>query len=139
MEKHTGISNQRVCRWCKRRGQADIGKRSVLDPHGPSPDYISVIAAQGTEICGYALETMDEGWFRTLTRRAQLTGDRDYAMGYLRGWRRHHHGENVDSPGEHARWMSFGLDGDPRVDLGRGYRDGVAGREPAPLILSDGS
>jgi len=59
-------------------------------------------------------------------------------MGYLRGLRRHYHGENFCTPDEHALWMSLGLDGDPRrVDLGRGYRDGVAGLEPAPLILND--
>jgi len=61
-------------------------------------------------------------------------------MGYLRGLRRHYHGENFCTPDEHALWMSLVLDGDPRrVDLGRGYRDGVAGREPALLILNDPS
>ena len=82
---------------------------------------------------------MDLKRYRTLTRRSRYASSREYAMGYLRGLRRHYHGENFGTPDEHALWMSLGLDGDPRVDLGCGYRDGVAGREPAVMTLNDPS
>lgn len=75
---------------------------------------------------------MDERTFQTLARRAKLLTS-DYGSGYQRGLRRHYHGERFGTPEEHALWMSLGTSGDPREELGRGYRAGFAGREPEPL------
>jgi hypothetical protein len=74
-----------------------------------------------------AILTEDD--FRSLATRARLLGG-DYGAGYLRGLRRRRHGEQFGTDEEHAKWISLGLDGDPREDLGRGYRDGFEGREP---------
>lgn len=76
---------------------------------------------------------MDEARFQTLARRARLLTS-EYGSGYLRGLRRHYHGERFGTLDEHEKWMSLGRRGDPRTELGRGYRDGLAGREPQPLI-----
>jgi hypothetical protein len=85
---------------------------------------------------------MDEARFQTLARRAKLLTS-DYGSGYMRGLRRHYYGEKFGTPEEHKTWMSLGRNGDPRVELGRGYRDGLAGRGPEPLIgrppLPDGA
>ncbi len=85
---------------------------------------------------------MNEARFQTLARRAKLLTS-DYGSGYMRGLRRHYHGKQFGTSEEHRQWLSFGRGGDPRVELGRGYRDGLAGREPAPLMgrppLPDGA
>lgn len=76
---------------------------------------------------------MNEATFQALARRAKLlTGD--YGAGYLRGLRRAHHGDAFGTADEHALWSSLGLDGDTREELGRGYRDGLAGTDPVPRI-----
>jgi hypothetical protein len=72
---------------------------------------------------------LTEDGFRSLATRARLLGG-DYGTGYLRGLRRRYHGEQFGTDQEHAQWIALGLDGDPREDLGRGYRDGFEGREP---------
>lgn len=72
---------------------------------------------------------MDEKQFRTAMLRARAIGG-DYASGYQRGLRRLYHGESFGTAEEHSRWLALGLDGDPREDLGRGYRDGLAGERP---------
>jgi hypothetical protein len=54
----------------------------------------------------------------------------DYCSGYKRGLRRRFHGESFGTDSEHQQWLHLGLDGDPRHDVGQGYRDGFAGREP---------
>lgn len=75
---------------------------------------------------------MNEATFQSLARRAKaLTSD--YGAGYLTGLRRHYHGESFGNPQELAALAAAGLNGDPRVELGRGYRDGLAGAEPQPL------
>lgn len=51
----------------------------------------------------------------------------DYGRGYSRGVRRRFYGERFCTEEEHEQWMGF--EG-RRVDLGRGYRDAVEGREP---------
>lgn len=76
---------------------------------------------------------MDEAQFQSLARRARLLKS-DYGVGYQRGLRRHFHGERFGTAEEHATWSRLGLDGDPRTELGRGYRDGLAGKEPEPLV-----
>lgn len=75
---------------------------------------------------------MNEATFQTLARRARLLTS-DYGAGYLTGLRRHYHGESFGNPQEIAALAAAGLNGDPRVELGRGYRDGLAGVEPQPL------
>lgn len=67
--------------------------------------------------------------FRRLISAAVLIGG-DYATGYQRGMRRRYHGENFGTDAEHEKWLSMGLDGDHRADLGQGYRDGLDGRPP---------
>ena len=76
---------------------------------------------------------MNEATFQTLARRAKLLAG-DYGAGYQRGLRRAHHGEAFGTAEEHAVWSQLGLDGDPREELGRGYRDGLAGVDPSPRI-----
>ena len=75
---------------------------------------------------------MNEAKFQTLARRAKLLTS-DYGAGYLTGLRRHYHGESFGDPQELGALAAAGLDGDPRAELGRGYRDGLAGAEPQPL------
>ena len=76
---------------------------------------------------------MTDAEFQTLARRAKmLTGD--YGAGYMRGLRRAHHGASFGTADEHALWSRLGLDGDIRAELGRGYRDGLAGIDPTPRI-----
>ena len=76
---------------------------------------------------------MTDAEFQTLARRAKmLTGD--YGAGYMRGLRRSHHGASFGTTDEHALWSRLGLDGDIRTELGRGYRDGLAGVDPTPRI-----
>lgn len=76
---------------------------------------------------------MDEARFQILARRAKLLSG-DYGTGYLRGLRRARHGEAYGTADEHALWSRLGLDGDTREELGRGYRDGLAGVDPSPRI-----
>jgi hypothetical protein len=71
-----------------------------------------------------------ESEFRTLALEGEAVGG-DYAAGYRRGLRRLYHGERFGTEEEHARYMA--LLGDPdlsRSEIGRGYRDGLAGRRP---------
>ena len=76
---------------------------------------------------------MDEGKFKALLGRARILSS-DYGAGYQTGLRRHYHGKQFGNPQELAALAKAGLNGDPRVELGRGYRDGLAGREPEPLM-----
>lgn len=76
---------------------------------------------------------MDEPRFRSLMARARMLRS-DYGVGYQTGLRRHYHGDQFGNPAELAVMAAAGLDGDTRVELGRGYRDGLAGRDPAPLM-----
>lgn len=76
---------------------------------------------------------MDEREFKSLSNRARLLVG-DYASGYQRGLRRHYHGERFGSDEEHKKFMRCGLDDDYREELGRGYRDGFAGKPPEPKI-----
>lgn len=76
---------------------------------------------------------MDETRFKTLARRARLLTS-DYGSGYMRGLRRHYHDDKFGTNDEHQKWLSLGRKGDLRAELGRGYRDGLAGRDPEPLI-----
>lgn len=74
---------------------------------------------------------MTESEFRALARSvAQLASE--YGAGYRLGLRRHHYGEKFGTAAEHEQRMALGLDGDPREEMGRGYRDGFAGKPPEP-------
>lgn len=79
---------------------------------------------------------MNERDFRDLMARVKLIGG-DYAAGYQRGLRRLYHGEVFGTDEDHAKWMSLGLNGDLREELGRGYRDGYEGMEPAETMEVD--
>ena len=75
------------------------------------------------------LEThMKHTTFQRLMRIARLD-QCDWSVGYQRGLRRHYHGERFGTIEEHERWMSLGLHGDHRLELGDGYRAGFAGQE----------
>ncbi len=68
---------------------------------------------------------MDADRFKMLMAAARTLPPGDYARGVVRGLRRAHHGERFGTEDEHQAWLSF--DGH-RAELGRGYRDGLAGR-----------
>lgn len=53
----------------------------------------------------------------------------DYYAGYMRGLRRHYHGEKFGTENEHAMWLALDED-ETRADIGRGYRDGFDGKIP---------
>ena len=72
---------------------------------------------------------MNEDTFKSLIFEAEALTGGDYLRGYLRGIRRHYHGDIFGTDEEHNQWLN--LEGD-RDDLGRGYRDGLAGRPPEP-------
>lgn len=74
---------------------------------------------------------MNEHEFKRLMSMAKLIPG-DYSAGYQRGLRRHYHGDKFGTDAEHNLWLKMGIDGDHRTELGKGYRDGLAGREPAP-------
>jgi hypothetical protein len=74
---------------------------------------------------------LEEKEFKSLARSvAQLASE--YGEGYRLGLRRHYHGEKFGTSAQHEQRMGFGLEGDPREEMGRGYRDGFAGSPPAP-------
>ena len=51
----------------------------------------------------------------------------EYWIGYERGLRRAHHGENFGTSAEHTPWMSLSIDlDDSRAQRGLGYQDGIA-------------
>jgi hypothetical protein len=57
----------------------------------------------------------------------ELHQNADYWQGYQRGLRRVFLGEAFGTKEEHQKWLS--LIADPyRVELGRGYRDGLEGK-----------
>jgi hypothetical protein len=74
---------------------------------------------------------MDETEFHALMLRAQQL-DSVYGTGYQRGLRCRYYGEKLGAAAEHEAWLRMGLLGDPRLELGRGYRDGFAGRPLQP-------
>lgn len=76
---------------------------------------------------------MDETTFKRMMNRARLLKS-EYGAGYITGLRRHYHGENFNTQEQHALCMTMGMNGDTRVEYGRGYRDGYAGNEPDPTI-----
>jgi hypothetical protein len=73
---------------------------------------------------------MNESAFRAHMQAAKAIGG-DYGRGYQRGLRRHHHGASFGTAEEHKRWMRAAEE-PHRAELGRGYRDGHAGRAPSP-------
>jgi hypothetical protein len=81
-------------------------------------------------------EPMTETEFRTLMSRAMKhtagcdePGAYDYYKGYARGLRRRYHGDSFGTTEEHNQFMA--MKEDPyRRHVGRGYSDGVSGREP---------
>ena len=73
--------------------------------------------------------------FRRYMKRARMTGtittSDEYRRGYLEGLRRHYDAGQFDAKDEHAQWLGF-ADTPEYVEVGRGYRDGLAGVEPRP-------
>ena len=71
--------------------------------------------------------------FQSLMRRAdtlrRLETDpirAEWYVGYVRGLRRAHHGENFGTASEHEMWFDAAGSSDPmRAALGRGYRAGL--------------
>ena len=76
---------------------------------------------------------MNEAAFKARMGRARILSS-DYGAGYQTGLRRHYHGKSFGDPSQLAAMAKAGLNGDPRVELGRGYRDGLAGRDPEPMM-----
>lgn len=74
---------------------------------------------------------MRERDFLLLLNQARMMIGGEYAAGYERGLRRRFFAEREGSQAEHCLWMSLGLGFDYRTELGRGYRDGYAGRPPS--------
>lgn len=71
---------------------------------------------------------MREDVFATFIVRARRIGG-DYGAGYQHGLGRHYHGETYGTFEERAAWRALACD-PKRPDLGRGYRDGMAGQAP---------
>jgi hypothetical protein len=73
--------------------------------------------------------------FRRYMKRARAAGtiaaSDDCRRGYLQGLRRHHRVAPSGAHDEHAEWVGF-ADSPEYVQVGRGYRDGLAGIEPQP-------
>ncbi|HBI70708.1 MAG TPA: hypothetical protein DDZ22_17390 [Massilia sp.] len=72
------------------------------------------------------MTAMDEEKFWALMRRAKLLTS-DYGSGYITGLRRLFHGERFGNPDELAILAAR------KDERARGYHDGLAGRDPAPL------
>lgn len=70
---------------------------------------------------------MDEKTFKTYAELAKGMGG-DYGAGYLRGLRRHYHGEKFGTAEEHETWLAMT---GHRQEMGDGYRDGFAGQPPS--------
>jgi hypothetical protein len=68
---------------------------------------------------------VDEQTFKALMFEAEALTAGDYLKGYQRGLRRHYHGDDSGTDTDHRHWLNLAGD---RDDLGRGYRDGLAGR-----------
>lgn len=69
---------------------------------------------------------MNENQFKSLVNRAKILTS-DYGTGYLTGLRRHYYGEKFGEPSELAALEAR------QDERGRGFRDGLAGIDPAPL------
>jgi len=65
----------------------------------------------------------------------ELSADPSFLEGYIRGLRRHYHGENFGTAEEHAQWMALADEqGDAqRTARGKGYRAGYAGQSTKDL------
>ena len=79
------------------------------------------------------LKPLTDNEFRALTARIRPISQTDYGCGYHRGLQVRRHGERYGTPEERELWESWGQNGNHHVELGRGYRDAVAGREPAAI------
>ena len=73
---------------------------------------------------------MKQRTFESYMGRVKFLASADYAAGYQRGLRRHFHGESFGTAAEHEHLLALEHD-EIRAELGRGYRDGFAGIEPA--------
>jgi hypothetical protein len=74
---------------------------------------------------------MKQSGFESLMNRARALCSGDYLAGYQRGLRRYYHGEKFGTQAEHEKFLN---PGEHRAELGRGYRDGFAGKPPAVKI-----
>ncbi len=92
---------------------------------------------------------MNEQKFRSEMRRAKTMQEteeyprNEYWVGYQRGLRRLHHGDNFGTAEEHEQWMALvDSDDESRKQRGRGYRDALAlgeisSRRGAPSKIAD--
>lgn len=61
----------------------------------------------------------------------------DFWAGFIRGTRRHYHGERFGTDEEHALWMAAAeSDDESRRRRGIGYRAGIAGKDLQQLIAA---
>jgi len=60
----------------------------------------------------------------------------EYTSGYVRGLRRHYHGDNFGTEDEHNNWLNCG---DSYPDRARGYLDGFNGKPPPSLHGNTGN
>ena len=77
------------------------------------------------------IKIMDEPRFKSLMFQAKMLNS-EYGTGYQRGLRRYYHGEKFGKPEEHAALLQIQTN-ECRMELGRGYRDGFAGKVPKPI------
>lgn len=77
---------------------------------------------------------MTERDYLLLLNQARVMIGGEYAAGYERGLRRRYLAGSGGREAEHQLWMSLGTGDDYRTELGRGYRDGFAGKPPAVAL-----
>jgi len=74
---------------------------------------------------------MTEGEFQTRRKAAmalrELNVSAQFWVGYMRGLRMLYQGEIFGTAEEHKRWLCL-IDDPFREDMGRGYREALAGR-----------
>ncbi len=67
---------------------------------------------------------------------AAKTDASEYSQGYVRGLRRHYHGDNFGTEDEHNLWLNCG---DRHPERSQGYLDGFEGKPPAFLHGNTGN
>ena len=111
-----------------------VGRRSHRSPRTGQRNVVHY--PNGCDVLGKVIETLmrSEDFERKMRRAdtlSRLTDQPDYYVGYIRGLHRLRHGERFDTEDEHQQWLALASDVDKRRrERGRGYRDGLAGRDP---------
>jgi hypothetical protein len=70
-------------------------------------------------------------YMKRVRAAAAIAAADDYQRDCLQGLRHHYGVGQVGAQDEHAQWSGF-ADSPEDLEVGRGYRDGVAGSEPLP-------